>query len=502
MKEFIAMKMKLKLYTLALLVVLFGSTSCENFTSIEPEQNLDIEVAFTTADDIRTALVGAYNRLQDEDLMSGNIILLADLMSNNIIWQGSFTQQQEIQQLQIPSDNGVVLAVYRQTYVLINNANGILENVEAVDGLSAEETQQIRGEALFLRGLAYFEALRYFSIPYNAATAASDPGIPIQLNFIDDATEAIELPRSSVEEVYNQAIADLTQASQLLPDMVGNGLANRFVALAYLAEIALHQGRYQDVINFTSTIIDEGGFALNADVASFYTSEFSGESIMEIATTVQDNSGVNSGLTTFYARARDGGREDIILDPNLTEAFRATINQRQQDAVTAAGVSAVDTRLSVLVEVDTTGGIGSETSFSRKYEDATNNADNPIVFRLAEIFLMKAEAHARLSQTTEALADLNTVRARAIVVTDGAGEPAAADPILYTAADFASDAELADLIIAEKRVELAFEGSRFHDLRRLGLPVRGLAPNSTNIVFPIPQSALDNNSLLTQNPGY
>ena len=116
---------------------------------------------------------------------------------------------------------------------------------------------------------------------------------------------------------------------------------------------------------------------------------------------------------------------------------------------------------------------------------------------------MRAEALARTTGvTTEAVGLLNQVRGRSLVVTDAGSNEVADTPVLFQTTDFANAQALIDAIILERRVELAYEGNRFHDLRRIGAAIKGTAAGANNLVFPIPQSAIDNNAALTQNPGY
>jgi len=484
-------------------VGLVNFTACNGFLETPvPQQALPLEPAtYNSPQAIQSALIGAYHRFQDPQLYGGTFILAGDLMSNNIGWVGSFASPGQISSFTMNANTGDVIAMYDDLYRLVNDVNGILAFVDGVPNLSDTEKNRIKGEARFLRGMAYFETIRYFGKPWGT-TSATDPGLIIYPDFVDDLSEVKALARSSVADVYTQAINDLTQASTLLQGIrTGVGRATEWAAISALAEIAFQQGRYADAATFTNQIISSNQFSLNSTSDAFYSTEFSPESIMEINMTDQDNPGVNAGLSTFYALGSLGGRADIIVAADLVNnGFNAIITNAQQTALTNANLTATDTRFDL-----TTTFRGSR--FSLKYADGVNNADNPTVYRYAEILLMRAEALARTSGVTmEAVNLLNQIRARAIVVTDNTGATVSDAPVLFAMTDFANAQALIDAIMLERRVELAFEGNRFHDLRRIGAtfergnPAQVIADE--RIVFPIPQRALDNNSALTQNPGY
>ncbi|HAS43773.1 MAG TPA: hypothetical protein DCS93_25045 [Microscillaceae bacterium] len=487
-----------KIYSMLMLATLIGFSACQTYLEEpQPQQGLPLATAYQTPSDIRNALFGVYNRFQDDDLYGGNYVLYADLMSNNIEWGGSFNAPGEIAQLQIAANNGDITATYNNVYILSNNIAAILQVIDNIEGLDAAERDRIKGELYFMRGMAYFEAIRYYGKPYSAATSASDPGLPISLTYVDDLSKIEKLPRQTVAQVYTQAINDLQQAETLIPtDFASNGRATHWAAKSALAEIYFQQGDYTRAATKSNEIIASGNFALNNTVDVFYETEFSGESIMEVNMTVQDNPGVNAGLTTFYANGGIGGRGDITITPDMfTNGYDQIVTTAQQTALTTANQTVVDQRLSVLTN--------RTSSFVLKYTDGVNNADNIPVYRYAEILLMRAEALARTAGVTaEAVNLLNEVRGRALVVSDAGGNAVADTPVLFQTTDFANAQALIDAIVLERRVELAYEGNRFHDLRRLGLAVKGTAATANNLVFPIPQSAIDNNSALTQNPGY
>lgn len=125
------------------------------------------------------------------------------------------------------------------------------------------------------------------------------------------------------------------------------------------------------------------------------------------------------------------------------------------------------------------------------------------ILRMSEMMLTRAEALAELNGVNEeSLNLLNEIRPRAITVTDDNGAPGDQSLIEYGEGDFANAEELIDAILLERRVELSYEGHRMTDLQRRQMDVAGTAWEAPELVFPIPQSQMDANDDLTQNPGY
>lgn len=476
-------------------------TGCNSFLEVEPQQSLSSGEVYQSTSDLETALVGAYNSLSGSDLLGCNMTMVPDIMSDNGLWRGSFTTFIDVSNLDQNPNNGEVTELWREAYVTIKDVNYILAFIDEVnDADIADNRDRIRGESLFIRGAVYFEIVRMFGKPWGASSS-SDLAVPL-ITTATLSADQIEFPaRATVEEIYNQAISDLTEASNLLPDAAVSGRASRYSAIAYLAEIAFQQRRYSDAANLASQLIS-GPFSLTAAPADFFTSEGSSEEIFVVKHTSQDNPGVNGSLPTFHHVNGRGG--DVIVSPDLiNNGFFKIVTADQQAALSNAGASVVDLRLSTLTSDAGTfadsGGVNIE-----KYEDFVNNADDAPIHRLAEFILMRAEALVRSGgDNAEAIALLNQVRLRSLVVTDSTGAVIdGAEFVAYDAADFATDEELLEAIILERRVELCFEGNRFHDLNRLERPIKGNATGSDILVWPVPQRDIDANGNLVQNPGY
>ncbi|MEM9930690.1 MAG: RagB/SusD family nutrient uptake outer membrane protein, partial [Bacteroidota bacterium] len=382
----------------------------------------------------------------------------------------------------------------RTGYLALNHANLVIQGVDIVDdpALTQALKDQLRGEALFLRGMIHFEMVRYFGKPWSA-NSSSDLGIPVVTMAVDESTDIAFPARNTVAEAYDRAIADLTEAASLLGATGDRGRANATAATAYLAEIAFQQRDYPRAATLAQQVID-AGYPLAASPEEPFVTEGSSEEIFAVISTTQDNPGVNGSLATFHHINGRGG--DVVVNVDLKENGYEAIIPASQQAEAPAGSTVVDLRAARLTS--------SDIFNVEKYEDFTNNADDLILNRTSTFYLMRAEALARQNGVNQESLDLlNAIRARAMRLVDGDGNESDASAIVnYEAGDFADADALIEAIILERRVELAFEGNRLHDLRRLERDIRGIAFDADVLVFPIPQREMDANSMLVQNPGY
>jgi hypothetical protein len=297
--------------------------------------------------------------------------------------------------------------------------------------------------------------------------------------------------------VYSQIITDLQTAQGLITNTTPNRATNDAVT-ALLARIALIQGEWADAASLAGQVADTQ--TLSSEVTEYFVSELSAESIFEIQHTTQDvPDPANTSLTAVY---NAGTRDDIQITEEYLNATDQIITADQETALQAANQTAADTRVTQLLTGTTAG-----DSNTAKYEDLVNSADNVPILRQSEMILTRAEALARDAATladvpAEVYELVNAIRTRAINVTNDSGGSGNEALIEYSPADFADKQELIDAILLERRVELAFEGHRKTDLQRLQQNVGPSAWDADAVVFPIPQSQIDANENITQNPGY
>ncbi len=459
-----------------------GLTACDKQLDIKPEQSVDAVTALDSEDKVGSAVVGIYAQLDNSNLYGTNLILVPELLAADsyINFQGTFSNFRDISRRQTRSDNTTADGIYREAYQAINQANLVIAALPVV--ATASNKDQYEGEALFIRGDMYFELVRLYGKQYNAATASTDLGVPINLIPVRTVEEANRrLPRATVAQVYTQVISDLTRAITLLPDDNDNR-ADSYSAKALLARVYLQQGNFAAAGALADDVIKNSGRSLAPTLEAVFTGRNTSESLFEIQQNDQNNAGTaNAGLATHYASIGQLGRGDVLVLPAFANQYGAT-----------------DARGTLSLLYNSTGARSAiPPAVALRTGKFTSYGQNIPVIRLGEMYLIRAEAAFRAGNAAAALPDLNRIRTRS-----------GATPL--TAADLTAANGLAT-ILRERQLELAFEGFRIHDLKRTGTNLvtsTGAVVAITNdrLVLPIPKRETDLNDpanpVLIQNPGY
>lgn len=464
---------------------------------------LTLDQVFQSGSDLEAALVGAYDGVQHGGLLGRNTVLFADLLSQNVDYRaGAF---EEIAFVQLPATSGIVENMWGQFYKTVNQLNAILAAIEPVRRqdatFTAEQVDQVTGEALCLRGILYFEMARLFCQPLGS-TLSRDLGLPLMLQPIL-RLEQFQLPaRSGIAQIYEQIEKDLTTATQLLLEEVRPYRVHRQVALGYLARMAFQGADYERTLGFTAEVIHSQIFELTNQPMDFFLQEGSVEEIWSIHNDL-DDAIEGFGLSSVY---HESSPNQAFIGADLkVEGFAKIITSEQSTRIEDAGLQVVDLRSDEGILTDHPLMMGGGI-FSNKYENPwLQTKDDTPILRLAEILLMRAEALARIEGVNQESIDLlNQIRARSLRLIDSEGKLVTSreELFLFSPADFESPSQLIEGIILERRVELAFEGNRFHDLTRLKRDIKGYSFDAPVLRLPIPQRELDINPNLIQNPGY
>lgn len=430
--------------------------SCDVFDATS-EVAINPDQAFISEAASRSAVAGIYDAMQSQSYYGAYFQYTSDNYIDVGDFQGFFQGFQAPDQGAIPTRNDNILQLWAQAYRTINAANEVIDKLPAVEiiGFEEEEKTELLAQARGLRGLAYLDLLTHYAEHFDLS---SDFGLAIVSESNNgDLTQLQNPERSSVAESYDFVIDDLQFAVDNLPDSDDNFRLTKAGAQGLLARALLHKGDYTEAISLATAVIENPGFMLVDDVESIYTTDGSPESIFELPYTTLDP----SSLATFTI-----SRDEVRPEPSLIESF-------------AEG----DERRALIAFID---GFNGERFV--KAEDFANQANPAYIIRMAEIYLIRAEAaflDDDAGNDDQALADLNAVRERA-------GLPPHDD-----AEDFV------DKLLDEYLWEFFAEGQRFRSLVRLGKlnEVTGLA--DFRRVYPLPQQELDvmgNN--LVQNPGY
>lgn len=453
----------LKLGLFLLLTTAFGACNLLDETS---PNDLSADVAIKDAAGAESALLGVYSTMQQKGYYGGQYLLIGEALSNNAITGGyQVISLDELGNKAVTPANILTEELWLSAYRVIANCNGLLTALPNVTDLSATRKKDIEGQARAIRALAHFDLLRYFGEHWNSGSAF---GVPIitTVQSINDRPS-----RASVGSVYKIVTDELTAALGLLdkttitPQYVNVNTVN-----ALLARVYLYQNQPIKAIEYATKVIDVSDYDLVEAVnyPSIFTDRRTSESIFELAFDVQNKSAYNA--LTYN---RDGAARpevNFMADKSLNAFFKT----RASD-VRSAMVNFDSTKNDATIVPD---------GRSEKYR-GEDIRDNPAyIIRLAEMYLIRAEAKGR----TTGLADVNALREKRGL-------------FAVTPAMIATDDAFRTLILDERRAEFNFEGQRYFDLARLRRMKTDIGVAEFRGILPIPGREVKTAGL-TQNPGY
>lgn len=456
-----------------LLLLVFITAGCKKFievplpgTEIFPE---DVYSSDQTATAAVTAIYG--NMIHSNGFASGNtrsLTFLCALSADELENYSSVLVPREFYGNAINSNNAAIEgAFWDPAYQHIYEANAVLEGLGKSVGVSRTTREQLQGEALFIRAFCHFYLANSFGdVPYLDST-------DYQIN--------ITKSRSARAIVYQRLITDLQMAQGRLDSnyvSIERVRPNKWAATALLARAYLYTGNWAAAEKEATTILNQKNiYALDSLDRVFLKN--SKEAIWQLMPNNIDGFNTWEGQNFILnAAPATGESNSTILSNHLLDAFETG-----------------DKRRTIWVDSVTINGGNDFYYFPYKYkvQHGTELAEYSMVLRLAEIYLLRAEARAQQGNITGAKADLNAIRHRA-------GLPNAAAN---------TNKELIDAIMHERQVELFTEwGHRWFDLKRSGKidailsTAKGAAWQDTDALYPIPQNERALNPNLTQNPGY
>lgn len=449
-----------------LFLLLFLPIGCESFVDVdEPKGQLPQSAIFEDEQTATAAVTTLYSRLRDDVLLTGNLYGLNALMgfySDELDYYATPGQPvATFYNHNIIASNDIIKTIWNGTHSLIYMSNSALEGLEASKNLSVATKKQLKGEALFVRSLCYFYLVELFgNVPYIQTT---------------DYTTNQHIKRVSSEQVYINLIQDLIESKTLLTIDYPSGeriRANKFAVSALLARAYLYTGHWEDAQRESSSVINAPMYELEANLAN----EFLKESSSAILQLKPKNAGQNT-LEAVTFSFITGPPPLMALNYGLEQAFEANDLRRQKWILKISN--------------------GNQFWYAPyKYKKSTNTGTSQeysIVLRLAEQYLIRAEARAHLGDLNGAREDLNKIRHHAGLFNTPA----------------VSTTEILQSILHERRVELFSEyGHRWFDLKRFGQTEDALSsikPNwkPTDVLLPIPETELlMNPNLAPQNLGY
>lgn len=468
---------------------------------------------FKSPKDVETAIFGAYGWIASERLWGRQFVTAIMLRSDmvDIGDRGTPAERQQVNDFNMDDGNGMVRQFWPYWYQVISAANSAIAGAESL-ALPEEEINPLIAEARFVRAFSYYHLVRTFG------------DVPYIDFFISDPSSVIGISKTPAAEIYSNILADLEFAKQWLPDQQPSDVRSRptkGTAASYLASLHLTLHDYQGAYDEAKWVIDNKGtfnYALEPDFQNLFRAE------------MQD--GLNETIFSldFLGLQNGGGGANDDIMPPMT-GIRGADQLGWSVAVPSMAVYNTwdDRDYRKEVSFADSALIGGElqpyTVFQntkrphiakyRRYPGQSNaegrySDNNYATMRYAEVLLIAAEALTEINGGPNAEAEgyVNEVRARA---RNWAGKPT----------DFPADvpsglskADFINLVLDERRLELAFEYKRWYDIKRRELGVEVFTgPNSLephpnfdpgrDYLMPLPRTELAiNPGLLPQNPGY
>lgn len=461
-----------KIKSLYFAVLLIGSISCKKFIEIGPPKNQVItSTVFSDSLGATSAIIGMYTSLSPYIgfvFGTGAITAYTGLASDELTINNGLAEENQFFSNAIAINNSINNGnLWDLAYNTIYQANACLEGLAASNALSLSLKNQLRGEAKFVRAFIYFYLVNlYGEVPLVISTN-------YQINS--------QLPRASIDTVMHQIINDLTYAQNVLSENYGSQgkiRPNKYTALSLLARVYLYQKEWAQAENFSTQVIDSGTYSLEPDLDNVFLTT-SHESIWQMPP--YSLQGIETTEGYLFVPTDTTVIPTYTISQSLLSSFDSA-DQRKIKWLNKNTVSINGTPIDLYYPY----------KYKLGYDGSTSPLENYVVFRLAEQFLIRAEARVQQNNLQGALSDLNTIRNRANL----------------PSVNLNYQSSILNSIQHERQTELFCEwGHRWFDLKRNGTIDSVLSKeknnwSATEKLFPIPIQQIQINPNLSQNPGY
>ncbi len=476
------------------------SYSCEEWLEVEPDQGLIISEYWTSKEDVKATLMAAYRNFA---LINDEMFLYGELRAD-MIEAGSdiLSRESKIINSNITPDNA--LCRWNNFYTVIHHCNLLLEHSDEVQKIDPNFTvvtlKAYKAEALYLRSLAYFYLVRVFK------------DVPLSLKSSETDDASFYIPKTESEIIIDTLISNLEIAVSYMPKNQdygsleeNKGRAGYAAINALLADIYLWNFDYAKSIEMITRIEELEKYVL-LPPGNWFDIYYPGNSLEGIFEFQFDN--VNNLNNQTYELTYNTNRFNVsdyaleLLNPSSSS-----------EIIRGKGSLCINYNYHNDKEAEFVWKYCGVNPDGRSIRPSTENKSaNYIIYRYADILLMKAEALSQIGQYAEALIIINEIRARANM-------PAVTNA-LFSARYFE------DLILNERAKEFAYEGKRWFDLMRMGrrdnfarkdelidiliksAPATQKRILATKLVdpmgwyLPIHETELERNANLVQNPFY
>lgn len=443
-----------KIQYILLTAISLSTVSCSDFLDQKPDNYISDAAVIQTLSSAKAALNGAYHDLASSSYYGGQYFDAGvNLAADNVTWTGSLNYYYDFDTHQYSAENQLLSYAWYAIYATVNQTNQVIDKVTVLNDGSESERRRIIAEATVIRSLAFFDLARTWG------------NIPVVKQATSSPTQFDGVKQTKAKDVYQLVVDDVLAIYNDLSESSDRVHVTRSAADAFLARVYLYLEQWDKAEQYASKVIDNGNYALGT-IQDLIDNKETAESIWELAY----SSSFTNQQSTYWRSPDQGGRHEwgpskelvqLLADPTVGGDRKAFYQDFSSAQVPDYYVG---------------------TLYHRSTLD-----DDVIIFRLAEQYLIRAEARANQQNVSGALSDLNIIRHRANI---------------SEIVDVASTQELLNLIADERRVELALEPHRWFDLIRTGKAESVLGIKTYQTIFPIPYNDIQADKDLVQNDNY
>lgn len=446
------------------LIINITLSSCKKFIKIEPPKNSLVPATVFQSGDLATAAVlGIYQQMAASGFASGNnlsISTICGLTADEFVGYGN--THPLFYENQVVPENGTIAAIWAAMYKRVYDANAILEGLQSSAQILTPVKEQLQGEAYFTRAFTYFYLVNLFG--------------PVPLHLTTDYKLNSKAERISESEVYEQIINDLQAAASLLNDSyitTERIRPNKATVQALLSRTYYYLADWANAEKYASMVIDKPDIYKLVQLNDVFLKN-SMETIWQLMPAAGGNTSAGAFLVLTAVPTQVSLRKDFV-----TNGFQAN-----------------DLRKTSWIKTFVSGNTDYYYPFKYKVRSSTTVTEYFTVFRLAELYLIRAEARTQQNNLNDAIDDLDKIKSRAGLA------------LLKNTNPGIDKASLISEILKERQLELFTEwGDRWFELKRRGISTSVLAPikpgwNEKYVLFPIPTTEISRNQNITQNKNY
>ncbi len=489
-------------YALSLFGLVVLLSGCNNLIDVKPADTPLTTDAVRDVANLEATIIAVYQAMETPDYYGRDFMLIPDVLADN-----GFVTRNESGRFGSYDANvvGAHINIYALAYKNINRLNLVLASLEAASG-SAADKKRLKGEALFLRALHYFDLVRVYARPPKKLVDGFDSGVPLVLEPTINAAQLTYPARATVEAVYAQIEKDLTDVGNLLDNSLAPNRASKVAAQALASRVYLYAEKWPEAeASATAALASAARVSpqpIQFATADNYLQNWGNnypEAIFQL--TFQPGKGLESESlqAAYYIHPKYSGWGDISARKYFMGDQGTNLALYDTD----------DLRKGLYARTQKS---GENVVYPVKFPGAKGyGADDIMVLRLSELYLNRAEARAQQNNGSGALADVGLIHNRAV----------STKPLGTTLTASANKPALLTAIYRERNAELGFEGHRLFDLLRTteaggsfvkvndAFYTQQTASNLTTVqlknyklVARMPAIELQANPNLKQNPGY